>query len=149
MTTMRKREPEPEIVSQVVQKAIEASTPKARYLVAVPFSNESFFVLETLPGIVFSGGCSRSVFHLSEAPPFGIEEALLLPTVPVGATHGSRGGQVRGIVMKNVEPAPSVDSNQRRPSCRSTSSLLRKSPSPVPVISLVRAFSARTKHPKI
>jgi NAD(P)-dependent dehydrogenase (short-subunit alcohol dehydrogenase family) len=38
MTTMRKREHEPEIVSQVVQKAIEASTPKARYLVSVPFS---------------------------------------------------------------------------------------------------------------
>jgi short-subunit dehydrogenase len=40
MTTMRKQEPGPEIVSQVVQQAIEASTPKARYLVAVPFSNK-------------------------------------------------------------------------------------------------------------
>jgi len=39
MTTMRKREHEPEIVSQVVQQAMEASKPKARYLVAVPFSN--------------------------------------------------------------------------------------------------------------
>jgi len=38
MTTMRKQEPGPEIVSQVVQQAIEASKPKARYLVAVPFS---------------------------------------------------------------------------------------------------------------
>jgi NADP-dependent 3-hydroxy acid dehydrogenase YdfG len=40
MTTMRKKEPGPEIVSQVVQQAIEASKPKARYLVAVPFSNK-------------------------------------------------------------------------------------------------------------
>ena len=38
-TTMRRQEAEPEIVSQVVQQAIEASKPKARYLVAVPFSN--------------------------------------------------------------------------------------------------------------
>lgn len=38
-TTMRKQEAEPEIVSQVVQQAIEASKPKARYVVAVPFSN--------------------------------------------------------------------------------------------------------------
>ena len=38
MTTMRKQEPAPEIVSRVVQRAIEASKPKARYLVAVPFS---------------------------------------------------------------------------------------------------------------
>lgn len=38
MTTMRKQEAEPEIVSRVVQQAIEASKPKARYLVAVPFS---------------------------------------------------------------------------------------------------------------
>jgi NAD(P)-dependent dehydrogenase (short-subunit alcohol dehydrogenase family) len=37
-TTMRKSEPGPEIVSQVVQQAIEASKPKARYVVAVPFS---------------------------------------------------------------------------------------------------------------
>ena len=38
MTTMRKQEPAPEIVSRMVQRAIEASKPKARYLVAVPFS---------------------------------------------------------------------------------------------------------------
>lgn len=38
MTTMRKQEAGPETVSQVVQQAIEASKPKARYLVAVPFS---------------------------------------------------------------------------------------------------------------
>ena len=38
MTSMRKQEPAPEIVSRVVQSAIEASKPKARYLVAVPFS---------------------------------------------------------------------------------------------------------------
>jgi NADP-dependent 3-hydroxy acid dehydrogenase YdfG len=38
MTNMRKQEHGPEIVSQAVQQAIEASTPKARYLVAVPFS---------------------------------------------------------------------------------------------------------------
>jgi NADP-dependent 3-hydroxy acid dehydrogenase YdfG len=38
MTGIRKQEPGPEIVSQVVQQAIGASKPKARYLVAVPFS---------------------------------------------------------------------------------------------------------------
>jgi NADP-dependent 3-hydroxy acid dehydrogenase YdfG len=38
-TTMRQQETGPEIVSQVVQQAIEASKPKARYSVAVPFSN--------------------------------------------------------------------------------------------------------------
>src|SRR6266700_3507424 len=40
MTTMRKREHGPQIVSKVVQQAIEASTPKARYLVAVPLSQK-------------------------------------------------------------------------------------------------------------
>jgi NADP-dependent 3-hydroxy acid dehydrogenase YdfG len=39
MTSMRKKESGPQIVSQVVQQAIEAAKPKARYLVAVPFSN--------------------------------------------------------------------------------------------------------------
>jgi NAD(P)-dependent dehydrogenase (short-subunit alcohol dehydrogenase family) len=39
MTTMRKQEPGPEIVSEVIQQAIEASIPKARYLVAVPILN--------------------------------------------------------------------------------------------------------------
>ncbi len=38
MRTMRKSESGPEIVSRVVQHAIEANIPKARYLVAVPFS---------------------------------------------------------------------------------------------------------------
>jgi NADP-dependent 3-hydroxy acid dehydrogenase YdfG len=38
MTTMRKHEAGPQTVSQVVQQAIEASKPKARYLVAVPLS---------------------------------------------------------------------------------------------------------------
>ena len=38
MSTMRNKESGPEIVSQVVQQAIETSKPKARYLVAVPFS---------------------------------------------------------------------------------------------------------------
>jgi hypothetical protein len=35
---MRQHEPGPEVVSQAVQQAIEASRPKARYLVAVPLS---------------------------------------------------------------------------------------------------------------
>jgi NADP-dependent 3-hydroxy acid dehydrogenase YdfG len=38
MSTVRKKESRPEIVSQVVQRAIETSKPKGRYLVAVPFS---------------------------------------------------------------------------------------------------------------
>jgi NAD(P)-dependent dehydrogenase (short-subunit alcohol dehydrogenase family) len=36
--TMRKNEPGPEAVSQVIQEAIEASKPKARYLAGVAFS---------------------------------------------------------------------------------------------------------------
>ncbi len=40
MTTMRRHEPGPEVVSQVIQQAIEVSRPKARYLVAVPFSGK-------------------------------------------------------------------------------------------------------------
>lgn len=36
--SMRQHEPGPEVVSKVVQQAIEASKPKARYLVAFPFS---------------------------------------------------------------------------------------------------------------
>ena len=39
MTAMRRQEPGPEVVSRVVQQAIEAARPKPRYLVAVPFSN--------------------------------------------------------------------------------------------------------------
>ena len=35
---MRRREPGPEAVSRVIQRAMEASRPKARYLAAVPFS---------------------------------------------------------------------------------------------------------------
>jgi NAD(P)-dependent dehydrogenase (short-subunit alcohol dehydrogenase family) len=35
---MRRQEPGPEVVSQVIQQAMEAAKPKARYLVAVPFS---------------------------------------------------------------------------------------------------------------
>jgi NAD(P)-dependent dehydrogenase (short-subunit alcohol dehydrogenase family) len=35
---MRRHAPGPQVVSQVIQQAIETSWPKARYLVAVPFS---------------------------------------------------------------------------------------------------------------
>jgi short-subunit dehydrogenase len=35
---MRRHEPGPEAASKVIQRAIEASTPKARYLAGVPFS---------------------------------------------------------------------------------------------------------------
>ena len=38
MATMRKHDPGPEVVSQVVQQVIEASKPKARYMAAVPLS---------------------------------------------------------------------------------------------------------------
>lgn len=40
MTNIRKQAPAPESVSQVVQQAIEAAKPKARYMVAVPFSQK-------------------------------------------------------------------------------------------------------------
>ncbi len=36
--SMRKNAPGPEVVSRVIQQAIQASKPKARYLVAIPFS---------------------------------------------------------------------------------------------------------------
>jgi NAD(P)-dependent dehydrogenase (short-subunit alcohol dehydrogenase family) len=35
---MRRQEPGPEVVSQVIQQAMKASRPKARYLAGVPFS---------------------------------------------------------------------------------------------------------------
>ena len=37
-TSMRQNEPGPELVSQVIEQAIQANRPKARYLVAMPFS---------------------------------------------------------------------------------------------------------------
>lgn len=43
--TMRQREPGPEVVSQVVQQAIAAAKPKARYLPGVPFVNRLVFHL--------------------------------------------------------------------------------------------------------
>jgi NAD(P)-dependent dehydrogenase (short-subunit alcohol dehydrogenase family) len=45
MAAMREREPGPEVVSQVVQQAIEALHPKSRYLVAVPLSNRLALLL--------------------------------------------------------------------------------------------------------
>jgi NAD(P)-dependent dehydrogenase (short-subunit alcohol dehydrogenase family) len=45
MTAMRRQEAGPEVVSQVVQQAIETLKPKSRYLVAVPFSNRLMFHL--------------------------------------------------------------------------------------------------------
>jgi NAD(P)-dependent dehydrogenase (short-subunit alcohol dehydrogenase family) len=45
LTAMRQHEPGPEVVSAVVQQAIEAPRPKARYLVAVPLSNRLALLL--------------------------------------------------------------------------------------------------------
>jgi NAD(P)-dependent dehydrogenase (short-subunit alcohol dehydrogenase family) len=45
MAAMREHEPGPEVVSQVVQQAIEAPHPKSRYLVAVPLSNRLALLL--------------------------------------------------------------------------------------------------------
>jgi len=45
MTAMREREPGPEVVSGVVQQAIEAPNPKSRYLVGVPLSNRLALLL--------------------------------------------------------------------------------------------------------
>ena len=64
MTTMRKQEPGPEIVSQVVQQAIEASKPKARYLVAVPFSNRVVLRL----GDAARDGIFRRMFKSGPSP---------------------------------------------------------------------------------
>lgn len=43
--SMRQQEPGPEAVSQVIQQAMEASKPKARYLAAVPFSGRLVLLL--------------------------------------------------------------------------------------------------------
>ncbi len=64
MTTMRKRESGPEIVSQVVQQAIEASNPKARYLVAVPFSQRVVLRL----GDKARDGIFRRMFKIGSTP---------------------------------------------------------------------------------
>jgi NAD(P)-dependent dehydrogenase (short-subunit alcohol dehydrogenase family) len=45
MSAMRQHEPGPEVVSAVVQQAIEAPHPKSRYLVAVPWSNRLALLL--------------------------------------------------------------------------------------------------------
>jgi hypothetical protein len=64
MTTMRKKEPGPELVSQVVQQAIEASKPKARYLVAIPLSNRVVLHLgDTARDTLF-----RRMFKISSFP---------------------------------------------------------------------------------
>ena len=73
MTTMRKREHGPEIVSQVVQQAIEASKPKARYLVAVPFANRVVLRLgdAARDGIfkrMFKIGLLLNKSHVEECP---------------------------------------------------------------------------------
>ena len=64
MTTMRKKEPGPEIVFQVVQQAIEAAKPKARYLVAVPFSNRVVLRL----GDEARDGIFRRLFKIGPSP---------------------------------------------------------------------------------
>ena len=60
MTTVRKQAPGPKIVSQAVQQAIEASRPKARYLVAVPFSQRVVLRL----GDVARDGIFRRMFKI-------------------------------------------------------------------------------------
>jgi NADP-dependent 3-hydroxy acid dehydrogenase YdfG len=64
MTTVRKREHVPEIVSQVVQQAIQASKPKARYLVAVPLSQRVVLRL----GDVARDGIFRRMFKIGSTP---------------------------------------------------------------------------------
>jgi NADP-dependent 3-hydroxy acid dehydrogenase YdfG len=64
MTTMRKQEHGPEIVSQVVQQAIESSKPKARYLVAVPFSQRVVLRL----GDAARDSIFRRMFKIGSSP---------------------------------------------------------------------------------
>ncbi len=45
MVNLRRGDPGPEVVSQIIRKAIIASRPKARYLVAVPFTNRLLIYL--------------------------------------------------------------------------------------------------------
>ncbi len=45
MKGMRAHEPGPEVVSRVVQQAMETGNPKARYVVAVPFANRLIILL--------------------------------------------------------------------------------------------------------
>jgi len=56
---MRQHEPGPEVVSKVIQQAIEASRPKARYLVAVPLSGKVVLHLGGFAWDLGSGDCSR------------------------------------------------------------------------------------------
>jgi hypothetical protein len=64
MTNMRNKEPGPEVVSRVVQKAIEVSKPKARYLVAVPFSNRVVLRL----GDAAKDALFRRMFKIGASP---------------------------------------------------------------------------------
>ena len=64
MTTVRNKEPGPGVVSRVVQQAIEASKPKARYLVAVPFSNRVVLRL----GDAAKDALFRSMFKIGPSP---------------------------------------------------------------------------------
>ena len=56
---MRRQEPGPEVVSQVVQQAMETSHPKARYLAGFPLSGRWFSIWAILFGIQWSSKCSR------------------------------------------------------------------------------------------
>jgi NAD(P)-dependent dehydrogenase (short-subunit alcohol dehydrogenase family) len=61
---MRRQEPGPEAVSRVVQQAIEASRPKARYLVAFPFSGRLVLHLgDSVWDLVL-----RRMFKIASAP---------------------------------------------------------------------------------
>jgi NADP-dependent 3-hydroxy acid dehydrogenase YdfG/menaquinone-dependent protoporphyrinogen IX oxidase len=73
---MRRHEPGPEVVSQVIQRAIEASRPKARYLVAVPFSG-------------------RLVLHLGDSA-WDVAEAI-------GQTLAASGAHVEVRAMHDVQ----------------------------------------------
>jgi len=60
---MRRGEPGPEAVSVVVQKAIEASKPNARYLVAFPLTGRLLMLL----GDSVWDGLVRKLFKIREA----------------------------------------------------------------------------------
>ena len=63
---------DPERVAQVVQRAVEASHPKARYLVS--FKDRLFLMLFTRPPTGIVDGMKRRAFGLKERPDFALPD---------------------------------------------------------------------------
>jgi hypothetical protein len=58
---MRKDEPGPEVVSEVIEQAIKAVTPKSRYLAAIPLSGRLVIHLRDFVG----GSVLKQMFKIN------------------------------------------------------------------------------------